>query len=253
MTADWTTLDAELAAWDQVGLILPLWWRDDDAIEPTPALDQLGAMADRLGLPVHLAVIPAFAQKTLVAAIGDRPLIPVVHGWSHHNHAPEGHKKAEYPTNRPLEDMTDEVAESLAILTNLFGDALCPIFVPPWNRIAPDLIAELPAIGFTVLSTFTPRGQATAAPDLARINTHLDPIAWHAGKSLVDPNALIAQVTRQLADRRSGAADNAEPYGILTHHLVHDAAIWDFTEQIISRLMRGPGVAWIAPKQGHPI
>jgi hypothetical protein len=40
MTPDWTALDAELAAWDQAGLTLPLWWRDDDAVKPTPALDQ---------------------------------------------------------------------------------------------------------------------------------------------------------------------------------------------------------------------
>ena len=39
-------------------------------------------------------------------------------------------------------------------------------------------------------------------------------------------------------------ADNHEPYGILTHHLVHDAAIWHFTETLISRLMQGPGQVW---------
>ncbi|MBL4768962.1 MAG: polysaccharide deacetylase family protein [Rhodobacteraceae bacterium] len=250
MTADWTALDAELAAWDQASLTLPLWWRDDDAVEATPALDQLSEMAGRLGVPVHLAIIPAYVQKSLVTAIAARPLSPMVHGWSHHNHAPEGQKRSEYPDRRPLEERVDEVTESLAILTGLFGDALCPVFVPPWNRITPDLVAELPAIGFTGLSTFTPRDSATAAPGLTRINTHLDPIAWQDRKSLIDPDMLISQVARQLADRRTGVADNAEPYGILTHHLVHDSGIWAFTEQLISRLMRGPAIAWIAPKQG---
>jgi hypothetical protein len=146
--------------------------------------------------------------------------------------------------------MIDEVAESLTILKSRFGATLCPMFVPPWNRITPDLIAELPAIGYAALSTFTPRDTANAAPGLIRINSHLDPIAWHDGKSLVDPNTLIAQVTRQLADRRTGIADNDEPYGILTHHLVHDAAIWTFTKHLISRLMRGPAIAWTAPRQG---
>ena len=88
-----------------------------------------------------------------------------------------------------------------------------------------------------------------AAPNLTRINTQLDPIAWHDGKSLINPADLIAQVARQLADRRTGTADNDEPYGILTHHLVHDDAIWDFTEQLISRLLRGPATSWTAPNK----
>ncbi len=249
MTADWTVLDTELAAWDQAGLPLPLWWRDDDAIEPTPALEQLCDMADRMGLPVHLAIIPAFVQDGLVDTVSDRLLIPVVHGWSHHNHTTGMQKKAEYPTNRPLVEMTGEVSKSLATLTDLFGDALYPLFVPPWNRIAPELIAELPAAGYAALSTFAPRKAATAAPGLTRINTHLDPIAWRDEKSLINPEDLIAQVARQLADRRTGTADNDEPYGILTHHLVHDDAIWDFTEQLISRLLRGPATPWTAPNK----
>jgi hypothetical protein len=253
MTAEWTALDAELAAWEQAGLTLPLWWRDDDAIKPTPALEHLSNMAEKLDLPVHLAIIPAFVQDSLVDTIIDRPLIPVVHGWSHQNHAAEGHKKSEYPASRPLAEMTNEVTCSIATLTDLFGGALCPIFVPPWNRIAPDLITELSAVGYTALSTFTPRTAPTAAPGLSRINTHLDPVAWHDGKSLIKPSILIAQVAQQLADRRTGTADNIEPYGILTHHLVHDDAIWDFTAQLISRLLSGPATPWTAPKQGPKI
>ena len=249
MMADWTALDAELAVWEQAGMVLPLWWRDDDAIKPTSALNQLCDMANRLGLPVHLAIIPAFVEDRLADTVSDHPLIPVVHGWSHQNHASEGHKRAEYPANRPLADMTDEIAKSLSTLTDMFGDALCPIFVPPWNRVTPELIAELPRAGYTALSTFTPRKTPNAAPGLTRINTHLDPIAWHDGKSLITPATLIEQVSRQLADRRTGAADNDEPYGILTHHLVHDAAIWDFSEQLISRLLRGPAIPWTAPNK----
>lgn len=249
MMADWTALEAELAAWGQSDLSLPLWWRDDDAIEPTLALGQLSDMADRLGLPVHLAIIPAFVQNSLVDMVSDHPLIPIVHGWSHHSHASEDQKKAEYPANRRLADMTDEVAKSLAALIDLFGDELCPIFVPPWNRISSELIAELPTVGYKVLSTFTPRKAQIAAPGLIQINTHLDPIAWHDGKSLIDPAALIDQVTHQLTDRRTGTADNDEPYGILTHHLVHDADIWEFTEQLISRLLRGPAIPWATPNK----
>ena len=96
MTVDWTALDAELAIWRTEGLHLPIWWRDDDAIAPTPALDRLAALAEDLSLPVHIAVIPKHADPALAAYSKDRPLIrPLVHGWQHISHAPDGAKKAE--------------------------------------------------------------------------------------------------------------------------------------------------------------
>ena len=106
MTPDRTPLDHELDLWEKESLTLPLWWRDDDAIAPTPQLDRLSEMSQRLGLPVHLAVIPKLAEEALAEHVRVRPnLLPVVHGWAHENHAPEGEKKSEFRLHRPLEEM----------------------------------------------------------------------------------------------------------------------------------------------------
>jgi len=245
MTPDWAELDAELARWRMAGLILPIWWRDDDAVAPGPALDRLRALAEAHDFPVHLAVIPNGATQALADLVhSTRHLIPVVHGWAHFSHAQKDDKKAEFGAHRRLVDMQDEVAQGLARLCKLFGARLVPMFVPPWNRIAPGLVAELPVSGFRALSTFTPRTARFAAPGLEQINTHLDPVAWKAGRGLVEPGTLIAQLVRQLADRRNGAADNTEPYGILTHHLVHDEAVWAFTAMLLTRLIAGPTRRW---------
>lgn len=251
MTPDWTPLDIELARWRADGLTLPLWWRDDDAVTATPALTRLHDLARRLDLPVHLAVIPAKSDDSLAAHI-DRHLIPVVHGWAHENHAPPDMKKAEFGAHRPLAGMRHDSAQGLARLRALFGDALLPMFVPPWNRIADDLLPHLAAQGYGMISTFTPRETAMAAPGLVRINTHLDSINWRATKTLHDPDRLLAQVTRQLAERRQGRADNGEPYGLLTHHLVHDAEIWDFAEALLTRLLTGPARVWTATDKDIP-
>ncbi|GHG92353.1 polysaccharide deacetylase family protein [Pseudodonghicola xiamenensis] len=247
MTPDWTPLDQELDRWRDQGLTLPLWWRDDDAIAPTPQLDQLAALAAKVGLPVHLAVIPARVSPALAQELPPH-LIPVVHGWAHQSHAPAGEKKAEFGAHRPLPDMAAEARDGLARLQTLFGPALPPLFVPPWNRIAPEITATLPALGYRMISTFTPRKTPLAAPGLSQINTHLDPIDWRGSRSLAAPERLIDQIARQLTDRREGRADADEPYGILTHHLVHDAAIWDFTTALLVRLMQGPITPWTAPK-----
>ncbi|MBK0327388.1 polysaccharide deacetylase family protein [Rhodobacteraceae bacterium F11138] len=251
MTPDWSQLDRELAAWRDLGLCLPLWWRDDDATEPTPALKRLSQMSARLGLPVHLAVIPARAQQALADRMAPG-LIPVVHGWSHVSHAPPGEKKAEFGAHRPVAHLRADASRGLDRLRGLFGKRLGTMFVPPWNRVSDTLLPQLAGLGFTSVSTFTPRRAPQCAPGLARINTHLDPIAWRAGRGLVDPQILIAQVADQLADRREGRADNSEPYGVLTHHLVHDDGTWTFTESLLSRLLAGPAHPWTAAETGEP-
>lgn len=85
------------------------------------------------------------------------------------------------------------------------------------------------------------------APGLEQINTHLDPIDWRGTRGLVAPDKLVAQTTDLLRDRREGRTDNAEPFGILTHHLVHDPDIWIFTEALLRRLLDGPGFVWALP------
>lgn len=247
MNMDWTPLDLELARWDTAGLMLPVWWRDDDAVTRTPALDRLGDLAERLDIQTHLAVIPALAQDDLATL--DARMIPVVHGWAHTSHAPAGEKNVEFGAHRPVATMQAEAESGLTRLRDLFGESLAPMFVPPWNRIDATAITTLPGYGYRMLSTFTPRVSEFAAPGLMQVNTHLDPINWRGGKTLHDPAALIAQVVRQLADRREGRADAAEPYGILTHHLVHDDAIWDFTEQLLTHLLAGPVRRWTAQRE----
>ncbi|WP_424977951.1 polysaccharide deacetylase family protein [Leisingera sp. S232] len=246
MTPDWSSLEQELEQWQDAGLTLPLWWRDDDAMSQSAELDRLTELSAELDLPVHLAVIPQGATPDLARFVASHPhLIPVVHGWAHQNHAPAGEKKAEFGTHRPLEELLDDAEHGLSALQELFGNSLRPMFVPPWNRISPEMLTWLAGAGYTAVSTFAPRTSAKPASGLLRVNTHLDPIDWKGGRGLLTPQKLIAQVTRQLRDRRLGETDNTEPFGLLTHHLVHDEAIWSFTAALAKHLLDGPGEAWI--------
>jgi hypothetical protein len=53
----WDDLARECDAWAAEGRAVELWWRDDDAIEDTPALRRLLALT-RGRAPIALAVIP---------------------------------------------------------------------------------------------------------------------------------------------------------------------------------------------------
>ena len=238
---NWQPLTDEFQLWQDADITLPFWWRDDDATEATPQLNTLIGIATDLNIPCHLAVIPKFATQSLAKRISTTDhIIPIIHGWAHENHAPKDQKKAEFGATRPIGDCASDAIQSLQYLQDLFGGQLRPLFVPPWNRIDPEFGQHLVAIGYDALSTYGPRRSRFPTPNLTQINTHLDPIAWRSDRSLVPPEILISQTVKLMQDRRLEQADNTEPFGFLTHHLVHDAAIWAFVKQFLTIMRKGP-------------
>jgi hypothetical protein len=248
MTGPLPAASAELAHWRSEGLTLPIWWRDDDAITPTPALERLLALAGEFDAPLHLAVIPEPATRELADRLRTASSAFVLtHGWRHANHAPSDQKKAEFGPHRPLGAMLDDIAAGHRRVGDMFGKQALPVFTPPWNRIAPDLVNALPKLGFAAVSTFTPRASKFANDGLLQVNTHLDPVAWKSGGGLLDPVLLDAQLARELEARRLGSTDNAEPYGLLTHHLVQDDATWAFTATVVETLLGSGAARWTSP------
>lgn len=242
MHIDWTPLRTELAACRRDGLPVPFWWRDDDAIAPTSELEHLEDLSRATELPVHLAIIPAHATAELAGCVDGGQLIPVVHGWAHHDHSGPDEKKNEFLTDRP--DLANDSALGLARMRDLFGTQLRRMFVPPWNRVQPALLPKLRDQGFEVISTFGPRKSINAVPGLMQINTHIDPIWWKGSRDLIAPETLVATTMSHLAARRQRTEDSQEPLGLLTHHLVHTPAIWAFTEGFVHEMLSGGATPW---------
>ncbi|MEL6451145.1 MAG: polysaccharide deacetylase family protein [Pseudomonadota bacterium] len=242
MSADWTPLRHALVACRAQNIAVPFWWRDDDAVAPTPALDRLTDMARACGVPVHLAVIPSLADPQLARALDPAWMRPVVHGWAHADHSQAHEKKNEFLTTRS--GAVPEAARALDTASALFGTALTPMFVPPWNRINAQVMAALPALGYRALSTFGARTAPLAAPGLTQINTHIDPIWWRGSRDLVDPDQLITQAAAHLDARRQGDEDGHEPLGLLTHHLVHSPQIWAFVQRFVQEMQDGGAAPW---------
>jgi peptidoglycan/xylan/chitin deacetylase (PgdA/CDA1 family) len=239
MTTDdvWAPLLIELDRWHSAGKVAHLWLRDDDAIAPTPALEQLLDLSARHHVPMTLAVIPSGTGQPLADRLAQAPLISVtVHGWSHTNHSGANEKKQELGTQRPAEIVLGELAEGFRRLRALYPDRFVPVLVPPWNRIAAPLIPALAGLGFQALSVFG----AEKSSAMPMINTHVDLIEWHGNRGGRDHSALVTEIVKRLGEM----FDNGRMMGLLTHHLVHDQAAWDFLEAVLARTTGHPGCRW---------
>jgi hypothetical protein len=242
-------LRRELDAWGQEGRVARFWWRDDDAVAATPALDRLLALAEAAGVPLGLAVIPALEDAALAERL-DRESAAVrvlQHGFRHQNRAPDGQKKSEYPASLPAGIALAELSKGMAGLKARHGPRFAPIFVPPWNRVSdPALLDGLAQAGMR-LSIFRPRDPAaTPAP----VNTHCDPVAWHDAKRFLGLDAALGVLIGHLRARRLGQAgtDPAEPTGLLSHHLIHDTETWDFLATMSVAIRDHPAAEWADPK-----
>jgi len=219
------------------GLKLPFWWRDDDAEDVTPALARLLGLAARHAVPLALAVIPRGASEALSSAATVVPRVSVLqHGWQHKSHATTGEKKIELDAHRPLDTVLDELTRGHMRLQELFPHTFHPVLVPPWNRIADSVREARQNVQLPGLSTFGP----VPAGEAHWVNTHLDIIDWAVRGPL--PRATAYDVLARETERR--LSGEPEPLGILTHHLVHQDASWDFLDELLALTARHPGVIW---------
>ena len=241
--AEWSDLERELDAWAATGRTATFWWRDDDAIAATPALDRLLELGH--GLPLALAVIPGSAEDSIARRLMAAPNVAVLqHGWMHRNHAPAGERAAELGAHRPVDVVLEELGAGWHRLEALLGRLLLPILTPPWNRAADALIPRLRAAGYCGLSASGPRRRREASPGLVQVNAHVDLVDWRA-RRFVGTAKAIRRAIEHLAARRVGSADPAEPTGILTHHLVMDAPSEGFLLRFLALTRTHPAARWI--------
>jgi hypothetical protein len=238
--ADWDDLAREWDAWAAAGRHPTLWWRDDDAVDVTPALEELRRNAR---VPLALAVIPMAMDRPLQDRLGPYlrgwPMASVLqHGVGHLNHAEAGAKKSEFPATRPGSEIELALTVAGNSLRDALGDAVLPVLTPPWNRIADPALALLPQLGFRGVSRFDEwpyagmPARAAQFPNFREINTQVDVIDWRGSRGFVGEGAALGRLVAHLAARRREDVDPQTPTGILTHHLVHDTATWRFLENL---------------------
>jgi hypothetical protein len=225
----WGDLTRECDSWGASGQTATWWWRDDDAVAATPALDRLLEIARG---PIGLAVIPADLQPDLWPRLQQSPEARVLqHGYRHRNHAPAGGRKSEFPDERDGQAIEQDLRAGFRKLSSAFGDQFLPVLTPPWNRIGGRTVAILQSIGFIGLTRYLPR-TAPQVHGVNQVNAHVDVIDWRGSRGFLGEDACLGLFIGHLQARRLGRADKDEPTGVLSHHLVHDPATWRFLEKL---------------------
>lgn len=227
-----------LSQWSDAGRVATFWLRDDDAVIPTPALERLLTITGRFNIPATLAVIPAGTGEALAGRLaGEADISVAVHGWSHTNYAMRDKKKQELGTDRPMELVLGELHRGFETLRALHPARFVPLLVPPWNRIDASLVPHLRMLGFRALSVYGPEKQAA----LPLVNTHVDVMDWHGTRGGRDAAELVAEIVARLSDM----AEHGGSMGLLTHHLVHDEAVWSFLEGLFAATAGHPACRWV--------
>ncbi|MHC1551674.1 polysaccharide deacetylase family protein [Phyllobacterium sp. K27] len=239
----WQPLRDELSRWINASRSVQFWLRDDDAVEPTVALERLLMLSNEYAVPVLLAVIPSLAGIPLAERLQSERFAGVAtHGWSHENHAWDGEKKQELGRHRPLSVILAELDEGRTRTGTLFPKQALPILVPPWNRIDSSLLPHLNSVGFAALSVFGKR-KVDQRDHIRVVNAHIDLIDWHGTRGCRDHSELVAEIVKEMRDRFE---DHDSTIGILTHHLVHDESAWSFLRMLFEISTETGGCRWVS-------
>jgi hypothetical protein len=250
VTTGWRDLIDELDRWEEAGRVATLWWRDDDAVAPSAALDRLLSINETI--PIALAVIPAPAEPELAlwlshrTRLHDRSHVAVLqHGWRHLSHAGNG-KKSEFPPGRAASEVALELGAGRARLLELFGPRALPVLVPPWNRFDDSFLPLLGGCGLSAISRATPRRTTNPTTGVIEANIHVDLVAWSDGRGFIGEESALRGLMAHLQARRLNTICSAEPTGLLTHHLVQRNATEEFLHRLFEMTDAHPTVAvWL--------
>jgi hypothetical protein len=238
----WAELTEELDSWAKADRLAEFWWRDDDAIADTEALDDLLRCAGPT--PVALAVIPAIAEASLADKLRRNSTVTVLqHGWRHHNHALHG-PNSEYPMGRGQNDVAEEFVQGRRRLGELFCAQYIPVFAPPWHGFDDAYLPTLREAGLLAISRKGVRSSAGVA-GLRVVNVHCVPIQWSDPPSFGTDEEYLLTLLGHLQGKRTGRYDPDEPTGVLTHHLVQNSRSYAFMTKLSKVIYLHPAAKWL--------
>jgi peptidoglycan/xylan/chitin deacetylase (PgdA/CDA1 family) len=223
-------LDALRARLDAAPGPVTFFFRDDDGGWDDGRLCELLDRFARHGLPLDVAVIPCALEPPLAAelcarhAAADGRLGLHQHGYAHRNHETEG-RKQEFGPARSREEIRHDLDDGRRRLAAALGDALDPVFTPPWNRCTRETGECLAELGFEIVSREA-RVAPLDVPGLAEVPVHVD---WFAKRKGV-------RLDREAVGGLLAAAVDGPTVGVMFHHAEMDATEMAAADDLLALL-----------------
>jgi SAM-dependent methyltransferase len=209
-----------------------LFWRDDDLAKWSPALDSCLRLANERHIHVAFAAIPTrLTQRASEAVRSAECGRLALHGYAHVNHAAPGADACEYPAERSPSAVLTELQNGLTLLRAKAGERFLNMFVPPWGRFDRSFGFLLKRAGLACFS-----GNAKSAPYAVPLQLDCQVLAEH-GRSPLELDFVIGNITRLLRLRRTGKAEGRRPIGLMTHHGTFGPHIVDTLRELLDFLI----------------
>ena len=212
-----------------------VFFRADDIGVPGQTFTRLLGLFQRHRLPLNLAVVPTWLNKTRWAAIrrvcADTPGLWTwhQHGWRHLNHEPIG-KKSEFGPSRAWQALRGDLERGRDRLDTLLGPEFTPAFTPPWNRCDERTLALLALLGYRAVSRCAASSPQVVS-GLASQDIHID---LHTRRETTPTQGWEALA-------REFAAGLASPAcGIMLHHQRMNSAAFQFLDELLRQLAAHP-------------
>jgi peptidoglycan/xylan/chitin deacetylase (PgdA/CDA1 family) len=187
-------------------------------------------------VPLTLALVPAWLTarrwRTLLEISGRDAVLWgwVQHGWRHRNHAPQG-KKEEFGPTRQFGAKRRDLLRGFERLSSLVGEALLPIFVPPWNRCDEETLIALRDLSFKALSRSL-GARPAALPGVPDYQVTVDLHARKGENGEAGRLALLKELSEGLSRPLCG---------IMIHHQRMNEAAFAFLDLLLQGLKRWRG------------
>lgn len=227
----WLLIRVECAAWRRQGHTPLIWWRDDDAREPTESLTHLLNLAENYDAPLALAVIPDRELGPLARALKGRAGLSVIqHGCDHQDRSRGKAPSSEFDPTETAATIAARINDSWRRLNEAVGATA--VLAPPWNVLPANAREALLSTPIQAVSVYGAANDGKAG--IREINTHIDIMKWRPAH-FRGAITILTRLWRQLRSRRRARRWN-EPIGILTHHKNLDPDAWAFLETLLAKL-----------------
>ena len=199
--------------------------------------------------PCARSAVPPRPSRPCRPPRGEPQAASLVHGLAHLNHAPPGPRRPSSAPHRPPVRWTT-MRTALSLARDRFGACSCRSSCHPGTgsrrSSSRPVRARLPRP-----VRLRAAGGPRAAPASCR-STPMSTRSTGTGRAGCGRRTAIIADLRARSGGADGGADPDEPIGLLTHHLVHDEAMWAFCETLLERLRSHDNPLSVAARRCFP-